>query len=237
MKLLLQQLLWLAPFSCFLTGYLLMAFLFKPVEFKTPSLVGKSIQEAIKITNKHDLHIKIVAETDDPDLPDGTIISQTPTADTLIKARQSVYMVISQQPALLTTPSFLNKPHQEITSYAENKGITLKTYLLASNSTAADHCIAQYPAPANPLVTKSIITYICSDVLKPVIMPNFKGKSFEEVQEFLQLHNIASSVTHIFPQEEHHTCQNCTIYDQRPLAGSIITLRKDKPLHVQLQLK
>lgn len=236
MKINLNHLLWLTPFVSFLVGYVIMASFFKPQQIVTPTLVGKTITEAIRIASMHDLSLRISAEKDDSDLPDGTIISQTPTAQTAIKARQSIYIVLSKKPALEQTPNFLQKSAQEIVELAQKKGIQLKTYELPSSTTPAGHCIAQIPAPSTSLEQKNVVVYLCNDTLKPVIMPNFKGQALPEVQEFLQLHAITPAIVYANPFGQAPGLQQSVVVDQRPLPGTLVTLSTEKPLLVQLQV-
>lgn len=198
--------------------------------------MGKTLNEAIKIASFHDLSIKISKEKDDADLPDGTIISQIPAADTLIKARQSIYLIVSKKPAIMPMPNFMQKNLAEIKQEAEAKEITLKIYELSSENTANNCCIAHYPAPNMKVRDKNAIIYSANDSLKPVIMPALKGKSVNEVLEFLQLHGLQAQLIHANLIEQGHSCSHCIVFDQRPLAGSIISWTKEKPLQVQLHV-
>lgn len=236
MKINFNHLLWLTPFASFLIGYAIMASFFKPQHIETPALVGKTIVDAVRIASKHDLSLRISAEKDDSDLPDGTIISQTPSAQTIIKARQAIYIVLSKKPALEQTPNLLQKSASEIAEIAQKKGIQVKTYQLPSSNTPANCCIAQTPAPGTPLERKNMAVYLCNDTLKPVIMPNFKGQLLPDVQEFLQLHGITPSIIYTNPLGQAAPLQQNIVVDQRPLPGTLVTLSPEKPLLIQLQV-
>jgi beta-lactam-binding protein with PASTA domain len=97
--------LWILPFICFLGGYWLMSVVYKTKTLQTPALVGKTVQEALRITANNALSIRLVKEQEDPELPAGTIISQNPLPNTHIKSHQAIQCVISKKNRIPYTTS------------------------------------------------------------------------------------------------------------------------------------
>ena len=58
--------LWLLPFLSFLCGYQLIRSLYTVNTLTTPSIIGKEIQDAIKILSDNNLNPRILTEKEDP---------------------------------------------------------------------------------------------------------------------------------------------------------------------------
>ncbi len=227
--------LWLLPFLGFIIGYGGISYFHTNKIVKTPALVGKTIEKSVAILSACNLNIRIIDHKSDSDLPEGTIVSQTPAAGKSIKENQTIYVVTAQKPAAITMPNFYNKSASQITAELEKLGLQAKFYALPADN-PHDRCIAQYPSPGNELQANTITIYTAGDC-KPMIMPNFKGKLLDEVVEFLSLHGITPTIL----QAQQSTAPGMynhqpVILDQRPVAGSLVTWTADKPLHVQLQV-
>lgn len=227
--------LWVLPFLSFLSGYYLFSLFYTVKIIQTPALIGTKLHDACKILSQHNLNLRVLAEKEDPDLPEGTILSQTPRAPIKIKQNQSVFCVISTKPKKPKTPILFNKDIAEHFVQLRNLGIRTKAYYLES-SYPKNWCIAQLPGPNEQLEDNTIITYVSAGSHKPVIFPDVKHKPVQDVIEFFTSHNIPVDIIHRNQHiKEDHECTQCVVIDQRPLAGSIITLSDEKPLHVQLQ--
>jgi hypothetical protein len=79
-----------------------------------------------------------------------------------------------------------------------------------------------------------MIAYLSAGSRKPIILPNFKQLTVREAQEHLVGQPITPQITHTRPAPPHE-CSSCIILDQRPLAGSIVTLDETKPLQLNVQ--
>lgn len=185
--------LWVIPFVSFLLGYLTIQLIFQPKSFKTPSIVGKNLQDAISILSKNQLNIKFIAEKEDSELPHGTILSQKPISGLAIRPNQSVYVTISKKPDKNQCPNLLNKKSEEISRILQNKKLQNRVYYLQSHH-PKNSCIAQYPVPDSEIKNGIVTTYICNGQKKPVLFPDFKGKKLDRVLEFLKNNGIKAEV-------------------------------------------
>lgn len=229
--------LWLIPFLSFLSGYAFFSHLYKINEIKTPNIVGVQLPQAIVELSNKNLNLRILAKKQDPDLPSGTILSQTPRGGQKIKPNQSVFIVTSEKPPKIPAPMLVNKNIETITKQLEHNNIRNKSYYLPGNQ-PVNSCIAQFPPPGTLLKWNNVITYVCQGNQKPVILPNFKNKTVTAVKEFLKHYHVKIDWMHTPECDADHTCdQHCIVTDQRPLAGSIITLDYEKPLTLHLQVQ
>jgi len=226
--------LFILPFVSCLCGYLLVGKLLQPTVFHTPSIIGKNILPAISTLSKHNLNIRIIDYKQDPDLPEGTILSQKPQSGRKIKPHQSVYVVLSKKPYRIPCPLLVGKDISSITQMLTNKNIRNKSYYLPSNH-PENHCIAQYPSPSTELKKNNIITYLSQAYKKPVVLPDFRNKKLSKVRNFIK--NYKNISVEIINSKNSHICDdNYTVTDQRPLAGSIVNLHREKKLLVHLKV-
>ncbi|TET06425.1 PASTA domain-containing protein [Candidatus Dependentiae bacterium] len=230
----LKEYLWFLPFISFLSGYVLLDIMYRPKKLETPTLIGKQLKEAIALTSAHNLNLQLLEEREDPELPEGTIISQNPKTHSTIKSNQTIFCVISKNPSIIT-PNLISQNYETTLLELKKQGIHSNCYFLDSPYPKG-FCFAQSPKAQTSLDTKSIILYISDGSTKPVLFPNLKNKSVNEVIDFLKPYNINPSIIHYPPRNPHDCDKTCIITDQRPLAGSLITLDPKKPPHVQLQV-
>lgn len=224
--------LWIIPFASFLSGYCIMSMLYQAKTTQTPALVGKTIQEALRITAGKGLSVRLLNEQEDPELPAGTIISQNPLPNTHIKTHQAIYCVVSKQTEL-RAPKFIGKNLDDCRHELEERGIHCKIYPIAS-SAPQELCIAQDPAPDTPMSTGTMTLYVSQGNAQQFIFPDLRQKSIEEVQTFLASAPVVVHISHVVEQPEGHSCSQCIVSDQRPRPGTIIHLDKQKPIQVQL---
>lgn len=232
----LHNLFWTLPFICFLGGYYALSKLYTVAEMPTPSLIGKTVPHALRILSAHQLNVRILAEKDDAELPEGTILSQTPVPHASIKSNQSVFLVISKKPLRKSAPDLIGKTPEQYKPDIKEHGIRVKEYHLES-AAPTGHCFAQFPQPHELLEKNDMIAYISAGNNKPILFPSFISKPIHEVAEFLTSHDMQMRIVHARPVSEQHTCDACIVLDQRPFSGSIMKLSPDKQVTVQLQVQ
>ncbi len=236
-----QTYFWIIPFFCFFLGYGIVYNLFHIDYIEMPLFVGKTIDQAIPIATSLHLNMRLLQYKEDADIPPGVIVSQIPEACKKVKPHQSIFFVVSKNPPVESTPNLQGKTEQAIRSQLSSAGITYTHYQLPSNYPQS-HCIAQIPAPGEPLHKKNIIFYTSPSATSPIanqkiIWPSFINKRVEEVKEFLKFHDIDVEIIHTYTQRSDHECINCLVVDQRPLPGSIIIIKGlQNVLRVQLQV-
>ncbi len=230
----LRSLLWLAPFTSFIFGYLLISLLRPQRTLPAPALVGKTLDQAAIILSQANLNLRVVGYKDDALLPQGTVVSQAPSVGTKVKEHQSLYLAIAKKPNPAAMPALIGLPQEKAVAAVE-KFSSPKIYALASSTHPQGTIIAQSPQPGMPLA-QPIILYVAGSPDRPVIMPNFKDTLIDEVLAFLQLHGITPAISHLNVTDPYHRCTACRIIDQRPLPGSFISINGTKQAQIQLQV-
>lgn len=230
-----QKFLWVLPFVSFLCGYQLLRSLYTTGTLKTPTIVGKNLQDAVKILSDYNLNPRILAEKEDADLQAGTIITQTPSAGSSIKPNQPVFIVIATK-TKQCTPDVVGK--NKISAQEELKKCGLmSTIHPVESSYPTDYCIGQNPVGGEPLdIRNPMLIYSSSGKKKPVLMPQFKHRQIQEVITFLEQQGMSFHIIHTSSCPDGQTCKTGLVIDQRPLPGSVISLNPEKPLNVQLQV-
>lgn len=224
------------PFIGLLSGYFFLYWLFSTNSIATPLLIGKNLNEAVKIISDHNLNIRILKEKEDRDLPEGTIISQIPMAHQTIRPNQIVFCVVSSKPPVTYAPYVIGKKTKEMTELFINKAIYHKSFPLPSHYPEG-YCLTQIPAPHKPLTDKTMITYVSAGSCNIVIFPSLIGKKITEVQELLDPYGFNIQVFHSTSLAKNHQCTSCVIADQKPLPGSFIDLKKTLTLHINVEEK
>jgi len=236
-----QSYFWAIPFFSFFLGYGIVYNMFHIDYVKMPLFVGKTIDQAIPIATASHLNMRLLQYKEDADIPVGVIVSQIPEAGQKVKPHQSVFFVISKNPPMEPTPNLYGQTEQMICSQLSSAGITYTHYQLPSNYLQS-RCIAQIPAPGEPLHKKNIIFYTSSATNslianQKIIWPSFINKRVEDVRDFLKIHDISVEIIHTYTCRSDHDCINCLVVDQRPLPGSIIIMKETQnALRAQLQV-
>lgn len=226
--------LWLAPFASFIAGYLLVSFLHTQPILQTPAIIGKTVDQAVLILSESNLNIRIVGQKEEVQLPEGTILTQTPAAGTIIKEQQALYVTTAKKPLPLAMPNLIGKTQTQATAELEALSLQPKIYPVTSQM-PENTIIGQSPDPGISTSGQTLVLYAATDPQKPIIMPNFKQRISTEVISFLELNGITPSILHT-PVSPDHRCTNCIVVDQRPLAGTFVKRTKERPLQVQLQV-
>lgn len=228
-----KSFLWVFPFIFFLTGYWVVRYFAHREVLYAPAVLGHHIHDAIRVLSSYSLNVRILAEKEDAHLPEGLIISQSPQEGQKIKRHQSVYLVITRKPPKVQAPNLYGLTSSKAEEIAKDGVIKLKLYSLESDN-AADTSFAQNVQPGQELADNSLIAYFSTGKTNMRIFPNLKDKPALEAIEFLKDAGMQVNIFHSNSVEDSHNCSDCIVIDQRPLAGSLIDLKK--ALTVQLTL-
>lgn len=201
---------------------------------KAPDLIGSPLDTAAVVLSQKKLNMRIIGHKDEPDLPEGTIVSQTPQAGKGIKEHQALYLVIARKPQPLQVPCLANKNSAEACRMIEAQALHPIMVPIATDY-AHHECLAQYPMAPMVAPDQNVIIYTAENT-KPLVMPDFKKRSLEEVISYLNLQGCSVDILHLQPPQAGHQCTNCIIVDQRPIAGSLVINTLEKPLKIQLQV-
>ena len=219
---LISSTLWIWPFATFFGGYQLIRMVTHVQTVTMPTVVGLHLNKAIQILSADQLNARILAEKEDFDLHEGTILSQTPQQGQLVKPHQSVFLVTSRRPYNSRAPKIIGENRVQAQEQARRAHLSLKIYTLES-SFPKDSCIAQSILPDKE-VKDSLISVYCSEGTTPLrIVPDVKVQKAEEVVSFYGRFNIPVKVM---------GDPTGSIIEQQPLAGTLVDI--SKPLVIEL---
>ncbi len=228
-----KDLYWITPFICFILGYQSFSYFFYRSVIQAPPIVGKTLPEAAVILSQHNLNMRMITEQEDADIPAGTIISQTPQAQSAIKPQQTIFFVLSKKPVQPHIPNVLGTTLDEYSKTLRNLKIRYRTFPVQSDKPEGT-CVAQIPTAGKEIPSSGALLYVASQESDVLLFPSYKGKPVAEVKQFLEKYNIGVTVYHTYTTSAHHTCDRCIIFEQKPLAGSFVSLKE--PFSVQLKV-
>ena len=225
---------WLAPFGGFLVGYLLTGYFFHRAELPTPHVIGKPLHEAVQMLSNARLGLRLLAQREEPTLPEGTVLEQLPSPGQRTRPNQNVFVTISTKEPQQQTPDWWGKRVKEAVSDIEHKGLVSKIWWL-EGPYPKGMCVAQIPTAQQPLAGKTV-TILGSLGPSPLhIMPSFKGMTVPELEQLLQGKDVRVQYFHHMQElGPDHVCTACRVADQQPAAGALVDL--GKTLAVQLDL-
>ena len=222
---------WLVPFLCFIAGYIVMQQFFPIAVVIVPSVVGKQVHEVLPLLSSLCLNVRILDQKEEAEMPEGVILSQIPSPGKHIKAFQPLFIVTTKKPATLKAPSCVGLPVAQLLDSVKSLGITVRMYSLA-HQYPVGLCFAQCPSAGEALEKNRLIVYISAGDSKPVVWPSFVGYSLEAAEYFLDNYGIKPLVVGMAVHKD-----QSVIVDQRPFAGTLLTLDEKKPLSVQLRVQ
>lgn len=224
---------WITPFVCFILGYQSFAYFFYRSVIETPPIIGKTLPEAAVILSQHNLNMRMITQQEDADIPEGTIISQTPQAHSAIKPQQTIFFVLSKKPVQPFIPNVQGTSLKEYSKILRDLKIRYRTFPVQSDQPEGT-CVGQVPTAGKEIPSSGALLYIASQEADVLLFPSYKGKLVSEVKQFLEKYNIPVTVYHTHSTSAHHTCDRCVIFEQKPLAGSFVSLKE--PFSVQLKV-
>ena len=150
LKSFLRPVAWTLPFLFFFIGYQTLNIIFHRSHLKTPALVGVSLFSALQKLATLNLNARILSCKEDAILPEGTVISQTPSATSFVRPQQTVFLIVSSQPItekndathkksltgtikndstlFVLVPSFEGKTALEVKKVLEEKGYAFQFF-------------------------------------------------------------------------------------------------------------
>ena len=233
-KSLLSRFLWLVPFIFFLSGYFALDLFLHHSYTTTPNVLGRSLSEAVSLISSENLQVRLLSSKEDEHVKEGTVLSQNPTPASSIRPQQTVFLIVSCKKVRPKTPACMNKHYETLKSELIEQEISHKVHYIPSNHPSGI-CIAQIPEAGTELLSQPLVLYVSQKSENHLaLLPSCKEHSVQEVVSFLKNNGIPYSLFHTHLMESDHTCTNCRVVEQKPLAGSFIDIRT--PPTVQLKV-
>jgi beta-lactam-binding protein with PASTA domain len=230
-----KNFLWLTPFFSFTLGYWIMQKLSHTPTTITPALIGKQVHTILPLTTEAKLNLRLIDQKEEVHMPEGIILNQTPMAGTIIKQNQPIFIVTTKKPAQTQAPQCIGLSLETLSEQLKTMAIRPRIFYLP-HAYPENSCFAQSPQANEPLENNRLILYISSGDNKPIIWPDFTDLALNDVIEFLHNYDIQPQIIHDYDHIS-YTHAHYVVSDQRPFAGTLLTLDETKPLSVQLRVR
>lgn len=230
-----KKTIWLFPFILFLMGYYAIDICFYQSLIKTPSVIGKSLTEALEVLSHHNLNAKLLGYKEGfSTIPEGTVISQNPSELSSIRPQQTVFLIVSTIPKKQQTPECVGLSYSIILEQLKKQGIDHIAYHVASNYPQGI-CIAQAPAVSSKELEGQLLLYIskgnnCSSFL----MPDLTDMPIVQIVDFLQKNNLPFTIYHSKETPPDHVCVSCKVVAQKPLPRSSVEKKLMQTIQLQV---
>jgi serine/threonine-protein kinase len=191
-------------------------------EVMVPSLIGKSVVDALDILSKYNLGIKKDGQEYHSELPVGTITRQNPLPGMMVREGKMIKVTISQGGEMVFVPDITGETirNAELIIHKNqlNIGNKIEMYSLQYEK---NKIISQEPPP-NSIVNKNTPINITVSLGPPpegiLLIPNFIGKNILELKTWCEQNKTYYSIV-----EEKLPGIPGTIIQQFPVADTVIT--------------
>lgn len=217
-----------------MAGYCILYVRYAQQQIPVPALIGTTIHSASLILAENQLNLRVLARKEDNDLPEGTIVNQTPQAGQLTRLNQPVFCVVSKQSTLMQTPDCIGKSMYEIDQLAKKNSLLLTIYEIPSLQPAGS-CIGQIPAANTDLTNRKLMVYSTAPVNKEFIFPDIRGKRIADLISFIEENNFKVEIIHDREKAFAHDCSKCIVREQRPLSGTIMNQKSYIPVQLLVE--
>ncbi len=228
-----HKIFWTIPFFFFLAGYFVLNHFYAPQALITPTLLGKTVQEALPVLKEYQLNTRLLAEKEDSELKEGTIVNQIPAPGQMIRPYQTIFIAVSKKASTQTAPLLHAKTEKEIDLILKTNGIRFKTVGIEASAPQGT-CIAQIPAPGELISEQGMTVYCALDTQKKHLFPDLVGIDSTDATKFLENYGMETLIFHAYPVSDDHECTHCTVIEQRPLAGTFISTKTPLTVHLKI---
>ena len=191
---------------------------------KMPDVLGLDTETAEKkLKDNGDLYMKISDYAFSDTVDKGDVISQNPSADTVVDKYSAVYVEISKGPELvaidLTKLGLENLDTNSAKSLLEGKGLIVNVEQKNSDTVASGSVISYNPSEAQEGDTVTLVTSSGPTLVNPVVVPDLAGQTQEVAIEMLaDVGLVQGTVT----EAESETIARGSVISQSVTAGSSV---------------
>jgi eukaryotic-like serine/threonine-protein kinase len=153
-------------------------------EVTVPDLQGKSPAEARRMAEDSGLTADVEREYYSATFPEGTVLSQTPAAGTIVRSGWELRLAVSLGPQRVAIPPVIGQSQRAAAITIAQRGLSLGvTANMELPDATADEVIAQDPPPNATDASAPKISLLVSQKSQPqtFVMPSFVGQPLGSV--------------------------------------------------------
>ncbi len=186
-------------------------------EVKVPNLVGMKVADAQMQLTQQKLRVTL-SEVFDDKVPAGTVLGQKPEPGTVVKEERQITLIVSKGRELSLVPDLRGLLQQNAETQLQRLGLKIGQVTEQEDKTKNPGTIlSQNPQPGSQLARGSVIDIVIVKAqAKPVVVPDFRGLSLNEVKIKLGALKLAlGEVTEAYGT----AYPSGSVADQRPAPG------------------
>jgi hypothetical protein len=146
-----------------------------PDQVQVPDLAGLSQEEARRLVEKAGLQLAVVGETHDSSIPALNVIAQTPPAGQMVRRGETIGVVISQGPSLVSVPAVEGLPITAAEPGLREMGLDISQKGIWSKETEGT-ILSQEPSAGSIVSEGSVVTLIISSGPRLMLNANLDNK-------------------------------------------------------------
>jgi beta-lactam-binding protein with PASTA domain len=191
-----------------------------PATVAVPNVVGQTQAAAQNAITSAGLMVGTVSQQNDNTVPAGNVISQNPTAGTLVGTGSTVNLVVSLGPASVSVPGVVGQTQGAAESAITSVGLVVGTVTQQNdNSVPAGNVISQSPTAGTLVSAGSAVNLVVSLGPADVAVPDVTGLSQAAAENAITTAGLAvGTVT----QQNSNTVPAGNVISQNPAAGSLV---------------
>ena len=170
-----------------LTDFLVMPFVTRHgQEFQIPNIVGVSLTEATDMLAEVGAVVEIAGEEPSPDLPEGTVMVQTPFAGSMAKKGRRVKVIISAGREMVEVPGIVGFSQRQSELKLREAGLKVGTFNWASNDSLPVNVLVFSVPSAGSLVLRDTpinLFFNRGSQGNVVFVPQFVGMLLDEAEQ------------------------------------------------------
>lgn len=193
-------------------------------EVIVPDVTGMPLQKALSELSDYNLSLMKVAEKYNSEVPNGSIISQSPRPGFMVKEGKPIEAVISTGGKMVFVPDLEGKSLRQAEMLLRQSGLSIgeqtRTY---SDSVQEDYIVSQNPRPEEVVKEKSYVDIVVSrgpaEEREVKEMPDLTGEHIQDAEEIIG--DLGLKIDEINTEINNDKLEG-TVIDQRPEQGYTI---------------
>ena len=154
---------------------------------EVPDVRTVALDQGRLILENRSLSLLVESEIEDPVIPGGAIISQSPVPGSLVKRGTTVSVVLSKAKRGITIPNLSSVPLEEARRRLAEMGLKVGSITeQSSDSIAKGSVISTFPSPDTIAREGTIIDLVISTGKGAVTVPNVLGRRLGEAKDILE---------------------------------------------------
>ncbi len=173
----------------FILGMYLSATVIARGEVMVPNVEELPAEKAKAVLESNDLFMEIDRKIHHPSIPEGSIVSQEPENQEIVKKKSTVKVVISEGPTMVKVPDLYKTSLISAEVTLSNKGLAVgKRERVYHSIISSGQVIQQDPTAGKEVMQGTEVDLIISRGPEPiwVILPDLSGKSLPQVKAILE---------------------------------------------------